>query len=238
MMDGKAIQEIKDMADKASAVKEVDGKKFSHLKMSPVLPPICEPVMVMSLDSLIDFSKIAIKTKENWMYQVHSPTMVEIICKSVDSYHQREVLASSDISDMVCSFGFGDQYTLDKFMVAVQNNFMLTEQRQNLIDAVSRVSISDEDSIDDDGFTQTVTAKAGVTLKSKLALPNPVQLKAFKTFPEIEDQMPEDDFIFRVEKGHKTAYFKLFEPESMTWQLKCVAKIKEYLKNSNTLDVI
>ncbi len=185
---------------------------------------------------MIDFEKETLKS-ENTIYHVKSPTEVDIISMGVDKHSRRTTYASADVGVHCSQFDYGRGYSMEQFIVELQASFQLTDNRNKLINAVSRVSTKAESTIEDDGISQTVSGKAGVLLESKMELPNPIKLIPFKSFPEIE--IPEESFVFRVSKNHRDyVEFKLFNSSSMAWELDCVQQIKKFLRENTSSKVI
>lgn len=226
MLDKSAIEKIEQLTKDSIQPTELNGVHYIAGTSELMYPPLADAVEVLSLQSLVD---IYPTLEDQLIFHVESPTKVCIMSSKFNNYKQREYLASANITKHVnSSFEFDRGYSLEKFIIAVQTGFIRTENLQLLIDKVSKVSIGEEGTIEDDGITQTVTAKAGVALMTQVALPNPVRLKAFKTFPEIDT--PEEDFIFRVSKDGRQASFKLIQSKSMQWELETCEKIKEWIK--------
>lgn len=83
----------------------------------------------------------------------------------------------------------------------------------------------------DDGVTQTVTAKQGVAFVQEVAVPNPVTLAPYRSFPEISQV--ESEFVLRVRAGRSEGELPtiaLFEADGGRWQLEAVRRVKDYLK--------
>lgn len=59
-------------------------------------------------------------------------------------------------------------------------------------------------------------------------VPNPVTLKPFRTFHEIEQ--PEIAFVFRMKNGQSGVSCALFEADGGAWKFNAVHSIAEYLK--------
>ncbi|MNI88466.1 hypothetical protein D3C73_1457690 [compost metagenome] len=76
----------------------------------------------------------------------------------------------------------------------------------------------------DDGISQAVTTSGGVKLVTDEKVPNPVQLKPFRTFVEVPQ--PVCSFVFRLQDGPRAA---IFEADGGAWKLQAIASIKEYL---------
>ncbi|HUW08460.1 MAG TPA: hypothetical protein VM537_01965, partial [Anaerolineae bacterium] len=78
--------------------------------------------------------------------------------------------------------------------------------------------------------SQTVSVRRGMSQTTQVVVPNPVTLKPYRTFREIDQ--PESPFLLRArnpknEEG--VPEFALFEADGGAWRLTAVERIKDYL---------
>lgn len=59
-------------------------------------------------------------------------------------------------------------------------------------------------------------------------MPNPVKLRPYRTFAEIEQ--PESSYIFRIKDNDGGPAFKLVEADGGLWKNVVMKKIKDYLE--------
>lgn len=240
MMIGKeAIDKIEELSLGNAKIQQIEELPFAPSSYRLIKTPEVKSLDVMSLTSLIEFVKQSGLEVTAYMYHVLSPTEVHIVSKAVDKYSRRAQIACADVTKQMDSmFSYGRDHDLEEFIVGVQSAFERTENRDKLIDAVSSIRVGEEDRIEDDGFNQTVSSKAGAHLNTRVTLPNPIVLKPYKSFPEIAPV--EESFIFRVSKARRKEdlAFRLYAPSSMLWELDCVKKIKQFLDDSSTLPTI
>jgi hypothetical protein len=90
--------------------------------------------------------------------------------------------------------------------------------------------------VEDDGISQLTSVRSGIArVENGVKLPNPVELRPYRTFANIEQ--PLSKFVFRMkdapEKGGKPS-FGLFEASGGAWQLEAIAAIKVYLDQQFT----
>ena len=81
---------------------------------------------------------------------------------------------------------------------------------------------------DDDGVSQKTTIKSGIANKTDVIVPNPVALRPYRTFAEIEQ--PESNYVFRIKDSENGPAFKLVEADGGLWKNATMKKIKEYLE--------
>ena len=63
---------------------------------------------------------------------------------------------------------------------------------------------------------------------SDVIVPNPVKLRPYRTFAEIEQ--PESSYVFRIKDTDRGPAFKLVEADGDLWKNDVMKKIKEYLE--------
>ena len=90
-------------------------------------------------------------------------------------------------------------------------------------------NVVDENSITtaDDGVSQRVTARSGISLVQQVGVPNPVRLAPYRTFNEIEQ--PESSFVFRVRKGANGVEAALFTADGNAWVNDAILDIRDFL---------
>lgn len=80
---------------------------------------------------------------------------------------------------------------------------------------------------DDDGVSQKTTIKSGIANKTDVIVPNPVKLRPYRTFAEIEQ--PQSSYVFRIQDSDRGPSFKLVEADGGLWKNATMKKIKDYL---------
>lgn len=80
----------------------------------------------------------------------------------------------------------------------------------------------------DDGISQSATVKKGIAGKESALVPNPVKLRPYRTF--IEVQQPESEFIFRMSDCNEEIGCAIFEADGGAWKREAMKNIKEYLE--------
>ena len=90
----------------------------------------------------------------------------------------------------------------------------------------------------DDGVSQVTAVRTGVATVADVKVPNPVSLRPFRTFIEVDQ--PESRFIFRMREGGRCA---IFEADGGAWKLEAKKNIYNYLaeqleENINSGEVV
>lgn len=149
----------------------------------------------------------------------------------VNLYHElnsdkaRECLLECGVSPK--TFPFGHWMSTEDFIISMQAHFVSDFYVSDLIKLVGNVV--DENSITtaDDGVSQRVTARSGISLVQQVGVPNPVRLAPYRTFNEIEQ--PESSFVFRVRKGANGVEAALFTADGNAWVNDAILDIRDFL---------
>lgn len=185
------------------------------------------PTLTLStLTGLFDYvsSNIEVQDEElkKRFIRIQSPTSVVLHAEVNGPDMRRLTLAA--VSAMVPEHQFGQYVPQDQFIVGLQARFVQDENLLAVIKAVSSVMAEVRAESTDDGVSQTVNARAGVVLKDRIALPNPVVLRPYRTFHEIEQ--PASQFVLRVNNDGR---FALFEADGGAWRTEAMRSIGEWL---------
>jgi len=228
-MDGTAVKEIAKLAQ--TEIVEHDGVKF-HVNVNEAEAlryPVIQTVTLFSLDSVINFISQALgKTKDHLSVNVIDPTNVHVN-GDYSKDLKLNLFAKSSMDQVVVPFQFGKRMRHEEFVIALLTKFERTDALNELLHTVSSVKTGRTSTSSDDGYSQEVEVKAGVTLVENKKLKNLWSLKTFKTFPEIEQ--PDISYILRVRGDEDHAEFELHECDGGKWKIETTAKVREYLSN-------
>ena len=125
------------------------------------------------------------------------------------------------------TFRFGTWYPLEDFIILLQAGFEDSIEKETLLRVLGNVTGSEAATSEDDGITQTVAVRVGVSLKERETIKNPVRLRPYRTFRELDGQ-PESPFILRI-KGTDMKMVALFEADGGAWQHHAVELICRWL---------
>lgn len=203
-----------------------NGRDFTTAPLYKVPQEKVDPLQVYTLDALLHYlgnNKDDLDMSD-LIIHIESPTKVTLMdhLDSTDRNRQTYVVASYSPP----THSFGRYIDLDTFVPYLKACYQPTEDRDILMSALG--NIVDEESVttEDDGVSQSVATKSGVRLVGTTQLPNPVYLRPFCTFPEIDAQ-PERPFVFRLAPNGKAAC--LLEADGGAWQGDAICKIRDYL---------
>jgi hypothetical protein len=129
-------------------------------------------------------------------------------------------------------FSYGIFYGCEEFNIKIQSVFVPNDDRDRVLRLVGNIKEENVRQASDDGVTQTVTARAGITRVEDVQVPNPVNLMPYRTFREVTQ--PTSDFILRMKQGigGQMPTCALFEADGGSWKLRAIQSIAAYLKES------
>ncbi len=213
--------------DKPNLV-ELNGATFCDKNLERVVTDqYADCFRLTTLSSLVDYIKSNVDEMKGHMFvHVESPTMVSLFSQ-LDGNREREhvVKVIAQLPEIAT-----DTYVeREKFNVALQSKFVDNADREVLLSFVSCVESGTVAEYGDNGVSQKATVKTGIVSKSEVIVPNPVVLKPFRTFTEIDQ--PESAFVFRVKQDKYDDDIKcaLFEADGGAWRAHAMCNIKDYL---------
>lgn len=211
---------------------EIKGRQYAigAGQIVNLKPPKAETLTINTLTGIVDFmNDTVVATIGHEMIHVVDHKTVHLIdMEYVDAWLTRSIHLSAVHSSPV--FTFGNYYPLEDFMIALQAMFIQDESTAEILKIIGNLKDESVKQIADNGITQTVTAKVGITMSENVPLPNPVTLRPFRTFMEIEQ--PASTFIFRMHSGRGTGQpptCALFESDGRMWALTAIKSIKAWL---------
>lgn len=225
-----------------AAPHEVDysGRKYTDRHMEALPQAITAAALNTStLTSVIDYiasqaDSKALEESGKFIVHVVGHDCVKLY-KELNADKRRDSLISASIDG--CKFQFGQFMSVEQFIINLQALFVQDDNTAKLLQFIG--SVKDNTSVQqkDDGVTQKVVANSGVSLAVSATVPNPVYLRPFRTFAEIEQ--PQSAFVFRVRKDEQRGVTAaLFEADGAAWKNEAIIEIKDFLKSQLPEDVI
>ena len=208
--------------------KMIDGITYVSRTMVKVLPPSATTFGSATLKGFLDFIETA-KPDDLPDLRIHvaSPYLVALFGPLKRLTRERECFATSKFSQD-CGFKFGEKYLAEDFTIALAALFDETPDRERLTKLVGNMTAELATTSTDDGVSQTVGQKAGVTLVKSEKIKNPFQLSPHRTFPEVAQ--PRVPFIFRVHQvGGQIPMPALYECDNGAWKLEAIKSIAAWL---------
>lgn len=221
---------------------EIDGQKYvwnrNNYRWEPVKPvnflpddaPVPAAYIFFTLDGLIDYiienveGLIPSEPEKRLILQVVDHTTVKLISHPSEHHKERHVIAKCDAH--VPDISFGRYMDTESFNTQLLSKFIDTEARAALFKVIKSMTKEQGCNTTDDGVSQVITVKQGVSMAANVTFQNPVPLKPMRTFAEIDQ--PESNFTLRVNEDAECA---LFEADGGAWKNVAVTSIRDYLRS-------
>jgi hypothetical protein len=202
-----------------------NGRELS----TPITPFRPTKLEVTTLTGLVDAVKAGCAGKlEGKVAHVESYLKVALRTAYADTYGVRDTLVTATHTP-IDAFVF-DQYYTDpqKFIIALQVAFYQTDEILYLIRLASNLKAGNTVQTEDDGFSQTVTLRAGEVSTAEVKLQPRIKLLPIRTFPEAAPVQGE--FLIRLKQTpDQTPGIALFNVDGSKWQAETMRSIRDYL---------
>ena len=208
----------------------IHGDTYSDKPLHRIDPyyPKANAIEMNTLTSLVDYIKANVDSMADKMIiHVVKPDEVHFYSK-LDENRDRETIAI--VKAQVPSFTYGSFIDHEKFCINVQAKFISdpSTDKDLLLKFAGTVEAGSVAEYGDDGVTQKATVRQGIASKTEAVVPNPVNLKPFRTFVEVPQ--PASDFIFRMNQSkYDGIECALFEADGGAWKNEAMKNIKDYL---------
>ncbi|SKB05207.1 hypothetical protein [Sporosarcina newyorkensis] len=202
---------------------EAEGRTYSTKQLHRLdVERDVRTITIQSLSGIVDYIKSNFDHERPIMIQVASPTEVNVYDALNDENDRRNYIQAKALLPDIT---FEKFMSREAFNIMVQACFVGSDTKTTVLKVIS--SIVEENSLaqSDDGVTQHVTVNQGVATRGLDTIPNPVSLKPYRSFVEINQ--PESDFILRLREGGNVA---LFEADGGAWELNAMHNIKAYFE--------
>jgi hypothetical protein len=216
----------------AQATQLVDGVLYAPHGMQRVDAPSPKPspLTVHTLEALAGY---LLTNKDNLplsqlLIHVSSPAIVEVHSNLHGAHRQRFTYLDAEAILPKPAYPFGQYSELEKAIIQIQTRFVDDEHRASLLRFLGNVRTENIKTSKDDGVTQEVTARAGVVGLESVPVPNPVTLRPYRTFPEVEQ--PSSPFLLRLKMNGSDVMVYLEETDGGRWQLEAIRNVLRWLR--------
>jgi hypothetical protein len=216
-----AIDRILDL-QRPPTFKDCEGVERSTNNKGVISPTEIPPTEGSTLDG-------AIAAAEDHHYIQCS--MNKVIVFGFEHYNNRMFRRDVHIAKPILpdNFRFGHAMDIESFIINTSDFFIRDDPYKQMIAAISCITDVQEQVIDDDGISQTVSYKARVGRKGEGKLEPFVTLRAYRTFREVEQQ-PEATYLIRIGKGRDGPTITLHEASGYDWKIKCTNAVYQYIR--------
>lgn len=152
---------------------------------------------------------------------VYGPEEVSVFSPLNNDRKREEFVRAAAI---IPEFKFDHFYDSDTFNIKMQALFLESKEKTAILGLVGNIQEENVRNVSSDGTSQTVVARSGITKVANVTVPNPVSLRPYRTFAEVDQ--PISKFVLRMKDGPSIA---LFEADGGAWQNIAIQNIEKYL---------
>lgn len=209
---------------------EHEGQKYSDKHLSRIhYKPYADTLTVTTLTGLVDYIKSKVDAMNAHMFiQVVNPTQVKLF-SALDEDRNREAIM--EVKAQIPQFSFDEYLENERFIIGMQSKFVDYEgdtDKALVLKFAGTVEVGSVAEYGDDGVSQKAAIKNGIATKSDAIVPNPVLLRPFRTFTEVEQ--PKSSFIFRMKQNkYDGISCAIFEADGGAWKNEAMRNIKNFL---------
>ena len=218
-----AIQYLVSLKD--NKIYEINGESYSDQGLTHIPRHVPHPsrIGVTGLDSIVKLVRNELDMFDNLplFIRVDGARKVTVF-STYDDEMDRDNLyeASCDVPDF--REGFRDQ---ESSIIELRSKFAPGDGVDYLLDLLSRINKENGVTTRDNGVSQEVEARTGVSLKQLVQVKPRVKLRPYRTFLEVEQ--PESEFILRLDNDGNVG---LFEADGGMWKMQAKACIVSYFE--------
>jgi hypothetical protein len=197
--------------------------------------PSPAPLKVGTLSALVDYlehNHDGVRVDEVLVH-IESPSHVALRAALEDEaagFRRHAYLVATTELVGVAPFPFGQYLDAEAFVIGLQTAFVGADDRDKLLLFVASIRENSVLEVVDDTVSQQVKTARGVALVDNARVPNPVTLRPFRTFREVEQ--PASAFVLRArpaQQGSKPT-LALFEADGGAWKVTAIETIARYLR--------
>lgn len=203
---------------------EIHGETYSDHDLVRIEPHKDRPssITVSGLDSIV-----FLINREAYKFKAEFPIFVQVVSEkevsvftSYDEQMKRNYLYRAVCDVRAASEGYR---STEGAIIELRSKFVPNEGTEYLLDLLSRINIENGVTTTDNGVSQAVEARTGISLKKMENIKPRVKLIPYRTFLEVEQ--PESEFLLRVDKDGAIGFF---EADGGMWKLTAKDRIAQY----------
>lgn len=185
-----------------------------------------DSINMTTLSGLVDYIKAKVdEMSDRMIAHVVSPTKVCLI-SNLDYDRKRECLV--EVNAEIPQFNYGKFIDTEAFVIGIRSKFIQNDGSEKILRFAGTVESGTVAKYSDDGISQSATVRKGIAGKENELVPNPVKLRPFRTFTEVEQ--PESEFVFRMKDYDNSVSCAIFEADGGAWKREAMKNIKNYLE--------
>lgn len=210
---------------------DINGKIFSDrsLKRYDYNPPL--PLKFKSIQGLLEYieADCDFTIAESFIHIVNYKRIEYLSPLNDDNEREIYAVCEPDVIDI----RFNQFLDRETFNIMLQTGFVENDDLREILRYIGTMSDKAVRTVADDGIKQEITIKSSTQGLIDVFIPNPVILKPFRTFTDVEPV--ESKFVLRLKEGGSCA---LFEADGGAWKIDTMTRLQDHIEEIlETLDV-
>jgi len=193
----------------------------------PSTAPMVEVTTLAGLADLVRANLDDMDFHARYLLHIEDENTVSLIQREADEYGRRVTLVKATPVPFD-QFRFGQWHDQEAFAIGLASRFAESEDKAYVLNLASSLTNEATSNVEDNGFTQKATVKAGLAHKQVTVIKPVVALAPFRTFPEVAQ--PVSQFVFRARTEGNTPALMLVEADGGRWKVDAIATIKAALE--------
>ncbi len=208
-----------------------DGREYFSQTREIVKPAMPSPLGFSTIRSLLAY--VSAKRDgldiSSLVLHVEGPALVRLLGPLDGIYFTRRTFASAALVGGMPQ-PFGQYLDAEAFTIWLLSGFVQDEQTAAILRLVGNLKAEKVSTLAEDGVTQVATVRTGVVRNGEMEVKNPVELRPWRTFPELEQ--PASPFVLRLRDGKdgNAPTVALFASADTRWMGAAMASAARYLQ--------
>ena len=203
----------------------IDGHTYASEGLKRIDPPKYkpEPITVTGLDSICKLVQNEAKAVGRKIFvRVAAYNKVSVFSTYDGQYDRAYMYRCEADTPYVTTDRF---MGYEKAVIELRSLYIPNEGSEYLLKLLGSITSESKVTSSDNGVTQAVEAKSGISLMQKVDIKPRVNLRPFRTFIEVEQ--PESEFLLRISGNGEIG---LYEADGGVWKLEATRNVAGYFE--------
>lgn len=219
-----AMEKVLELA-KPEIVKGGNGLDYATMNLELMNEnPNVKAVNVRNLAGIVDYVRSEFDGERKLVVHVESAMSVKVFDALDKTNNRRVYIVANAFLPNILLNSFQDRESAN---IMLQSCFVPNEDLAEVLAIISSLQEDQGVTKTDDGLSEKVVVKQGVTSLATITLKNRYGLKPFRTFTEVSQ--PLSQLILRVKEGGNVA---LYEADGGVWELAAMQSINDFFKDA------
>lgn len=215
------VVDVYDTENKVNRILTFDSEG-NATEIKPVVYRAKAPLIINTLNGFCHYIESQLERSEEPLFiQVQDEKTVRLLGTLASDGGREELVIAQALTPQINYSRFEPS---EELVIGLQSKFVPTEDSTLLLKVLGNIKEENVRTTGDDGVSQAIKVKQGLTTIADVKVPNPVELAPYRTFLEVEQ--PASDFIFRMKDGPQGA---IFEADGGAWRNEAIQNIATYL---------